>query len=992
MTRLFTHKPTSAEHAASSSDNSPMMLMACKALLAERSGSTVAALAAVLSGLILSVVGPQRVIAQTINDGGIDDSNVTLNSDGSVDVDFNSFNVRTGPQQNTSNIPLPVGLPTEVIERRALPIDRSRLAPNTIEITPDLEFIDSSLEAALDRGSPNNTSYTLDAGSLELTTRFDLNRRVGSHDFGEGVEAIVTDGDGEVVSRESAFVQGDRIKIGPNGERLPFSDQVTVQYGLDDTVNLRVLNIRRDGANPTESGIYFQQDGQFIVEDLPNGGDLDFDDGEYLEIFGGRGEADVVEERVQVLQEEEIEQIPLDPTFVEEQGVEEDIIESVQQMDEVSEEVIERGEIEAPAARSPRLGHARRATAPTGERLIYSRYAAANQARAGSDGLGYTGQLRPLVNNPNVPPTLLSGNVTYNPFVGNNEAGVTATVGVTQFLNRTHRQARDEFGNAIVNPDGSNRRLLEPTGFFNNRRLVGYVPPSEPESIYGEPVSSVGGIFTLPSDQPIVVAAPDAQQVGRGDAAYTENVGGFLIEDANGGLSFVPQWTSAGYAQDPLTIPAGEASRLIYALVPQQAGQNLQLGQRYTVTEGADTYEITEGGFIVISADRQPENFVQESAEVYAVEDTLPNRTNAVTALFNGIQGRYSSDPNGERVPTVDVDNAAEADARVGNSLFPLESIITNPGQGAYSETTVAGGFYLGGMLTGGIGNQENIISRTETNMTVQTDELRIRDVINTFEVPQFQQEIVTTEITRTTEQAGRAFFNINEQGEIGNARFVDGEVIDRGEERRELSRELGDVVLGEERLVSQEVLSEEFILQDFEVIEADTTTSTDKESEANFAPVSGEITLGGILNFGNTPWTAAANTVRAELFARDTVIGRSSSGSEVGWRAEAIFHPFGEVQRDAYQYDQDGNVVPVYQTEAVVDGSGNRVTELLTSADGKQVEMPVSEFKLDDEGNLMIERVGTGVSRGPGVYVRVEDSFDDDDGVVVAGGIQLSF
>ncbi|MEL6553839.1 MAG: hypothetical protein AAFQ63_10320 [Cyanobacteria bacterium J06621_11] len=960
----------------------------CKGLSEDCSTATVAALMIATGGLMS---GSQSAIAQTLNEGGLSD-NVTLNSDGSVDVDFNSFDVRTGPQQNTSNIPLPVGLPTEVIERRALPVDRSRLAPNTIEITPDIEFIDNSLESALDRGSPNTTTYMLDADSLELTTRFDLNQRVGSHDFGEGIEAIVTDGDGEVVSRESAFVRGDVIQIGPDGETLPQSNQLSVQYGLEDTVNLRVLNIRRDGTDPRESGIYFTQDGEFIVEDLQNGGDLDFDDGEYFEIFGGRGEADVVEESIEVTQDPQTELIPLESDFFDVEAIEEDIIESVQEMDEISEEVIERGEIEAPDALSPRLGHATNATASTGEHLIYSRYAAANQARAGSDGLGYTGQLKPLVNNPNVPPTLLSGNLTYNPFVGNNEAGLTATVGVTQFLSRTHRQARDEFGTAIVNPDGSSRRLLEPTGLINNRRLVGYVPPSAPESTYGEPVSSVNGVFDLPADQPVVVAAPDAQSVGRGNAAYTENVGGFLVEGADGSLSFVPQWNSSGYAQEPLTLSAGEASRLIYALVPQQPGQNLQIGQRYAVTEAADTYQIADGGFTVISADRQPENFAQEMEEVYAVEDTLPNRTNTVTAIFNGIQGRYSSQPGGERVPTVDVDVANEADARVGNTLFPLESVLTNPGQGAYAETTVAGGFYLGGSLTGGIGNQEDVLTRTETSMTVQADELRIRDVINTFEIPRFQEEIVTVETIRTTEQSGRAFFNINESGALSNVRFEDGEVLDMGEETREISRELGDIVTGEEQLFTQEIVSEEFILQDAEVLEADSVTSTRRESEANFAPVSGEITLGGILNFGNTPWTAAANTLRAELFARDTVIGRSSSGSEVGWRAEAIFHPFGEAQRDAYQYDQDGNVVPVYQTQAAFDGSGNRLTDLLTGADGQQVEMPVSEFKLDDDGNLMVETVGTGVSRGPGVYVRVEDAFDDGDSVLVAGGVQFSF
>ena len=74
------------------------------------------------------------------------------------------------------------------------------------------------------------------------------------------------------------------------------------------------------------------------------------------------------------------------------------------------------------------------------------------------------------------------------------------------------------------------------------------------------------------------------------------------------------------------------------------------------------------------------------------------------------------------------------------------------------------------------------------------------------------------------------------------------------------------------------------------------------------------------------------------------------------------------------------------------LDDSGDQVMELLTDAENRQVEVPVNEFKRDEEGNLIAQTVGTGISRGPGLYVRLEDAFDDGDSALVAGGIQFSF
>ena len=168
--------------------------------------------------------------------------------------------------------------------------------------------------------------------------------------------------------------------------------------------------------------------------------------------------------------------------------------------------------------------------------------------------------------------------------------------------------------------------------------------------------------------------------------------------------------------------------------------------------------------------------------------------------------------------------------------------------------------------------------------------------------------------------------------------------------------------------------------------------TTDSSDSYVNAAPVRGELALGGVLNFGNTPWTPAANTLRAELFTQETVFGRSSSSdTDLGWRAELMFHPFGEVRREGFQYDEAGELVPLYQTEPVME-NGQRVVDLLAAPDGTTVEVPVNRFVLDENGDRIPLKVGTGRSKGPGLYVRVEGDFDDGDETFVDGGLQFTF
>jgi hypothetical protein len=941
---------------------------------------------------VFAITGGLGLLAGGLAESAIAQSPPNLNYEpntGVVEVDNNAFDIRTGSFENGSNIPLPTILPRERIEAVSQPLSPTRLAPNSIEISPDVNYVNSSFNELLN-AEAQGVSYELQPESLRLNTQFGLERFRGSHDYGEGIEATVTGPDGQVISNESAFIRGDKVQRGADGVALPDSGQLTVEYGANDTVRLRVLNIRSNGAQPTDSAIYFGEDGQFVVEDMLNGGDGDFNDGEYVQITGGQGEAVVVRSRDDVRIETLSVDTPLSPEQRQEEFVESDMVTTVESAGTVSEEVRSWGSVETPdsAPLGDILGHATRAQTADGRQLIYSRYSAASEARLGSDGLGVRGQLPPLSSNPNAAPTLLTGSATLNPFVGDNEAGFTTTVGITQFLNPTHRVATDVFGNVMASLDPTQGPLVEPIGLFSNRRWVGYVPPTPDETVLSDAILPVNGIFELPSDKAVTVAPSDAQAVGRGNAAYLRNVGGLLVEAADGSMSFVPQWTAEGYAQEPLVLEAGEAQRVIYALVPQQAGQSLVLNERYAVTSDASGYRIADGGYRIISADKQPQNFVQETSDVYAVEDTLPG-TNASTPLFNGIPGIYIEIAGSAPVPTVDVTVRSEADARVGNGLFPMETVLGDPGQRGYAQTTLAAGFYLGSSLTTGIGNQRDEVTRITTSLDRQTDEMRTRRTLTTFATPLLQRDTVVLQNTETTRSSNNAFFNINSQGLLTDLRLVENGPGQTSVNSAEVSRDR--VVIRGEEVNLGSVTSETREPVRTEVIARDQETTTGSDSYANISALQSELTFGGVLNFGNTPWTAAANTFRAELFTRDTVLGRSS-GSETGYRAEVIFHPFGEEQREAFHYDAAGNVVPLYKTEPVIDAGGIPVVESLLQLSGLSAQVPIHQYALDESGDRIAQTVGTGKSRGPGVYVRLEDVLSDSESALVAGGIQFAF
>jgi len=917
---------------------------------------------------------------------------------GAVTVDRNAFQLQTTDLGNDSGIGLPTDLPESVGEKIVIPVEPERQAPNGIILRIDQQYIEDNFSV------PNSTAtYTLDGDSIRANAFFELDTQEGSHRFAEGLEVIIRDSqNNEIGVPLVEFVRGsfdelDVLRVqDANGNIINLSDVEVIRtesFGPNDSVQVRVLHIESDGAPlsaASESGVYFTRDGQLIAEDSD---DNDFDDGNYLNSVTGEGSADAVasvssRESANLEETQELEpELRTEETVLEQETVTTTEVAS----DVISEERV-RGSIETPDPNAMRLGHAVGVRTENDEQLVYNRYGGTVQLRAGSDGLSAAAQLPPLIGNPNVPPTLLTGELNFNPWVSDNEAGLSATVAVTQFLTRTHHIATDAFGNTIENPAPRGSRLVEPTGLFNNRRLVGYVPAVVGVDADDAQLSSQAGIFNLPADQAVVIKPLGAGQVGAGDAAYERNVGGYIIERTDGSMTFVPQWTEAGYAQDDITLAAGEAARIIYALVPQQAGQNLQVDQRYEVTTGPSGYQIVDGGFRIISADRQPQNFLREMAEVYAVEDTVQG-SNAATPEFNGVQGTYIT--NGQLMPTVDINLPNAADARVGNEVSLLTAANPQPGQAAYARTTRAAGFYLGGSFTGGIGNQRDTIQQRLATSTIETDQQRTTLAVNQFLTPLTQVSFIRRDRLTTTDTPGTARFDISAAGELENTRFESTDeqlaAATTNVSFDVLSTET-EITAGEEEQIESTTNTQVEVLARREVA-SDETAVSGSDSYANASPVQGEIALGGVLNFGNTPWTPAANTVRAELFFRDTVIGRGGSGSETGWRASLMFHPFGERQREAYQYDEFGNVVPLYKTEAVRDANGVQVMEEVVAADGSRVMLPVNRFVIDElTGDRIPQTVGTGRSQGPGLYVRAQDTWDDDDSLAVDGGVQLSF
>jgi len=81
---------------------------------------------------------------------------------GAVQVDRNAFDLSTGRLQNDSKIPLPAGLIHPGNEGEAQPVRGDSWAPNTVELSPDLDYINRTFNQLLEASRRSELSYELD--------------------------------------------------------------------------------------------------------------------------------------------------------------------------------------------------------------------------------------------------------------------------------------------------------------------------------------------------------------------------------------------------------------------------------------------------------------------------------------------------------------------------------------------------------------------------------------------------------------------------------------------------------------------------------------------------------------------------------------------------------------------------------------------------------------------------------------------------------------
>jgi hypothetical protein len=329
---------------------------------------------------------------------------VVRTTEGHVSVDSGVYNFRTGELSNTSNVPLPTALPASVSEQVLVPHDSTRQAPNTVIVNVDGDEV---------RRQAQELSG-LTVGNFTSTVIGTVTQSPGSHDYAEGLELNING------VTQSAFVRGDEVSIGSDGQPLPTFQRVSAQLGEGDEAVVRLLNIRQSGGDVQESGVYFTQDGTLITEDLENGGRLgsakepDFDDGNVFDIEGGTISGDLTGSSTSTTTE----------SFTEDWNT-------------------------LTSLNSGLLGFVDAEGNPT----------AANRLEVDSNGIGrYTHQLRPIGGDR---PFLLNGTISVNPFAGDNEELANLSIGGKQFLTRTHRSSE-------VTVSGDRTLLLPPTFMAGN--------------------------------------------------------------------------------------------------------------------------------------------------------------------------------------------------------------------------------------------------------------------------------------------------------------------------------------------------------------------------------------------------------------------------------------------------------------------------------------------------------------------------------------------
>jgi hypothetical protein len=920
--------------------------------------------------------------------------NTIVNEDGTFNVDLNAFDLES---VNPNNQDIPGQSESLILgpEAEANPgLSNENLAPNAVQYRLDPVNIATQISDQLPGAS-------LQPGSVEATSTIELKRNPGAAGYAQELTAVVYGPDGKVKSKDTIATRGEQVVQGTNGEELPSEAKLEIKYGIGDRLVVSAGNIRNNGEKSTQSGVYVvAPDGKFqklTVEDMQGGGDKDANDALLSENLDAIGSA-LIDQRYTLVTSK---------PFVEETRTNEQAVVNTQEQRnrveyrdwrEIEQQKIRDEQPITGVLHSNLLSHSNGIPIDEEGAAIFQTQASNRSFQLGTEGASVVFQSKPL-GDPTAPPTILTGTANFDPFAKPGNTIFDATATLNQFLTPTHDKAIDPTtGKPIMDPNNPTKHALVSDGIGGDpQRLAGYVPEVPDRILPGQSIPSENGVFSLPKNEAILVGPTDYEEVGRGRSWYTDNVGGLIIEKSDGSSAFIPQWNKDGFVKSLTEFEAGEINKITYALVPEQDGQNLKLNKSYPVTTDKDGNYVTqspEGTFKVIAADKNPENFEQYNPgiEVYGVEDTLPNITNARGL----IQGEYRQEKEGELIKTNDVSDAKNSDARLGNNVqTPAIPLSGEPGQNPYNHAPQnVGGLVASASLSTGVGRRD-VTSTTITTDIGKEEKSTVRDTVDVSSVTPGQKVTKTPGTNTSTEifnKTSEAKFNVDETGKLGlgDVTVIDNKLISstsakdlRSEDSKTTFVQTAPTTQTE-KLVSSEQLSSVVWVTDKKI-----TTEQEKETELAIAPVMGKVSVDYIQNLGGTAWTDAANKLVVGGYVQGVVAGESDGNpTEYGARAKFVLNPLGEEQKPAFNVSSTGKATPIYETKPVMDDEGKPIMTTITTPDGRQLEVEVNEFIRDANGQLMQEKTGTGKAKGPQMYgelgVNQEGDMDAEAGIEI--------
>jgi hypothetical protein len=921
---------------------------------------------------------------------------VKVDPDGQFSIENGAFSINSGKDPNQSQIPA-TGTPieqTSLQEGKRQTEAQGTLAPRSVELSISPMRVQEGLQNVL-------PGATIDPSSLRSQADFELKTATGKADYAQRLTAFVVDKDGNKKGEPIVLTtRGDKVTSDGSPSPLPTAAKGSLEFGATDKVVVVAQNIRENGGKPFDSGIFVVTDeGKFVrlsVEDLKKGGDFDLNDALTNNGFQALGRA-VITRTTQEKIEEPFSQVTDKPT------------------EQVATSSSTKARVESTQYQTQTVETTRGRLAPTDielERLTFAQgvrvngngiLAGVQKFRPGStievttdQKIKASFQTRPRSDTPG----LFTTTVTAKPTAAPGEPLLQITAGGTKYLNPTHRTVTDASGAPARDPNNPKDVLRVPTGIGGDpTRVRGYVP-SVPEKVTpGVALTPVNGIITIPQGQGAVIQPPKVGEVGRGNSWYENNVGGYLAVSPDGSkTTFHPQWNKGGFEKKPISFAPDEVSKVIYALVPQQPGLNLEIGKTYSVTPTSNGYEISDpkGGskpFKIIAADKLPENFTPETSTIFAVEDTFPKNL-GINNAFGLVQSAHRQIPGGPLISTKDNQNPQGADARVAvNAATPPTVIPAVSGQDPYlSPKTSVGAFFVSAGISTKIGFVPVETQGTTSNFqTTNTYQDSIESTEITLGVDRTTTPGVTSK-TSTTNSTEQVKFAVNNKGELTDVKtspISSSTIVTSASALKPQDGTTTFIATGPST-TTDKVISSELTSLTTELISQDVTT---KKSQAlAIAPGTARGELGYVHNIGgNTPWTDAANTISAGIYGQTVVIGSPDSRQgEAGFFLKGLVNLGPEERAQAFRYNEGTKTMePLYKTKPVLGQDGNPLRERISLKNGTVRDVYIEEFERDPKGNLIPLELGTGNAKGPALTFHVEQPFNG--GLRFKGGLQFN-